>query len=73
VSVIVGGTETTSTTLEWLVINLCNNPRVMKKVQEEIDSEIGNRQPTMEDENKLKYLGTSLIFLVSHVFRCLFV
>ena len=35
------GTETTSTALNWAVLYTCLHPDVMRRVQEEIDSQIG--------------------------------
>jgi len=37
----VGGTETTSTTMEWVVARLLQHPEVMKRVHEEMDTVIG--------------------------------
>ena len=37
----VGGTETTSTTLEWVVARLLQHPEAMKRVHEELDEAIG--------------------------------
>ena len=36
-----GGTETTSTALNWAVLYTCLHPEVMTRVQEEIGSQIG--------------------------------
>ena len=45
--------ETTATTLRWAVLLLANNPRVVKKMQDEIDNVIGkNRSPYLDDQNK---------------------
>ncbi|OMP06023.1 Cytochrome P450 [Corchorus capsularis] len=38
----VGGTDTTSTTIEWLMGELIKHPCVMKKVQEEVSTDISN-------------------------------
>lgn len=35
------GTETTSTTLEWVVARLLQHPEAMKRVQEELDEVVG--------------------------------
>ena len=37
----IAGTETTSTALNWAVLYTCLHPDVMRRVQEEIDSQIG--------------------------------
>jgi long-chain fatty acid omega-monooxygenase len=38
------GTETTSTTTIWAFIFMIENPKVMKKVQEEIDNKVGREK-----------------------------
>ncbi|XP_002960493.2 cytochrome P450 703A2 [Selaginella moellendorffii] len=35
---VVGGTDTASFTMEWFMLEMIRNPKVMRKVQEEIDS-----------------------------------
>ncbi|KAK2664785.1 hypothetical protein Ddye_003359 [Dipteronia dyeriana] len=39
--IIVGGTDTTTTVLEWTMAELMNNPKVMKKAQEELTEVVG--------------------------------
>ncbi|XP_060964530.1 cytochrome P450 81Q32-like [Cannabis sativa] len=47
----------TSATLEWVMANLLNYPHVLKKVKDEIDSQIGQQQLINEsDVSKLPYL-----------------
>ena len=41
------GTETNSTTLEWLMAELMRNPRVMKRAQEEV-RRIGGNKPKID-------------------------
>ncbi|QHO43567.1 hypothetical protein HN873_016966 [Arachis hypogaea] len=56
-SMIAGGTDTTSVTLTWALCLLLRNPRTLKKVKEELDSQIGReRCITESDLNKLVYL-----------------
>ena len=51
------GTETTSTTLEWLMAELMRNPRVMKRAQEEVRRIVGNKPKIdMNDINNMAYL-----------------
>ncbi|XP_041068356.1 cytochrome P450 2K6-like [Carcharodon carcharias] len=50
------GTETTSTTLRWGLLLMMKYPEIQKRVQEEIDREIGTeRPPRMEDQQRLPY------------------
>ncbi|CAJ1060173.1 uncharacterized protein LOC121511702 [Xyrichtys novacula] len=56
VDLFLAGTETTSTTLQWALVFLINNPDIQAKVQAEIDTVIGqNRLPTMADRPNLPY------------------
>ena len=51
------GTETTSTTMEWAMSLLLNHPDVLKKAQEEIDSNVGGgRLVDKNDLPRLPYL-----------------
>ncbi|CAI0440739.1 unnamed protein product [Linum tenue] len=54
----VGGTDTTSTLLEWTMSELVRHPRVMKKLREELRSKIGPETETFHEANldKLEYL-----------------
>ncbi|CAL1386192.1 unnamed protein product [Linum trigynum] len=54
----VGGTDTTSTLLEWTMSELVRHPRVMKKLQEELRSKIGPLTESVQesDVGKLEYL-----------------
>lgn len=54
----VGGTDTTSTTVEWVMAELLQNSDVMKKVVQELTEVVG--EDKMVEENhlpKLKYLN----------------
>lgn len=51
------GADTTSGTLQTVILQLLGNPRVLRKAREEVDREIpSNRLPTFEDEAKLPYV-----------------
>ncbi|XVF11661.1 hypothetical protein REPUB_Repub08aG0046300 [Reevesia pubescens] len=51
-----GGTDTTSTTIEWLMAELLKHPNVMKKVQQEVRNVVGKKSKLdMDDINKLEY------------------
>nr|QST15073.1 CYP370C4 protein [Diaphanosoma celebensis] len=50
------GTETTSTSLLWLVLLLATHPEIQEKVQREIDTHVPRDQlPSIEHRPKLKY------------------
>ncbi|KAI9072590.1 hypothetical protein K1719_045426 [Acacia pycnantha] len=52
-----GGNETTSTTLEWILSELRRNPRIMKKAQEEVRTVVGSKSKVEESHlNEMKYL-----------------
>ena len=52
-----GGLETTSTTLEWAMSELLRHPNVMKRLQEEIESVVGQHGKVKEsDLATMKYL-----------------
>ncbi|KAM4631943.1 LOW QUALITY PROTEIN: cytochrome P450 2W1-like [Discoglossus pictus] len=51
-----GGTETTSTTLQWGILCMMKYPHIQKKAQEEIENVIGlERPPTWDDQKILPY------------------
>jgi cytochrome P450 len=53
-----GGSDTTSTGLEWLMAELIRHPNVMKKVQEEVRRVVGKKTNIeMDDINKMEYLN----------------
>lgn len=52
-----GGSETTSTGMDWLMAELLRNPEVMKKVQEEVRRVVGKKpKMDMNDINQMDYL-----------------
>ncbi|XP_019451130.1 PREDICTED: cytochrome P450 81E8-like [Lupinus angustifolius] len=54
---LIGGTDTSGTTLEWTMSNLLNHPEIIKKARKELDIHIG--QDRLVDESdiaKLPYL-----------------
>eukprot|EP01018_Ginkgo_biloba_P006296 Gb_11310 [translate_table: standard] len=54
---LVAGMDTSATTLEWAMSELLRNPHVMKRVQEELDSVVGNHRRIKEaDLSSLEYL-----------------
>ncbi|PIA50759.1 hypothetical protein AQUCO_01200178v1 [Aquilegia coerulea] len=53
----IGGIETVSTTLEWTMAELLQNPNVMRKAQEEVRRVVGkNKEVKEEDIQKMEYL-----------------
>ncbi|KAF5205755.1 Cytochrome p450 [Thalictrum thalictroides] len=51
------GTEATSTTIEWTMAELVQNPNVMRKAQEEVRRVVGkNKKVKEEDIQKMEYL-----------------
>ncbi|XP_015693979.2 desmethyl-deoxy-podophyllotoxin synthase-like [Oryza brachyantha] len=54
---LVGGSETTATTLDWIMAELVRNPKVMKKVQDEIRRELAGHGKVTEDAlGRLNYM-----------------
>ncbi|XWS37189.1 hypothetical protein CRYUN_Cryun19dG0021600 [Craigia yunnanensis] len=52
-----GGTDTTSTTTEWVMAELLKNPNVMKKVQKEVRNVVGKKSKVdVNDINQMEYL-----------------
>lgn len=54
-TMLIAGHETSAAVLTWTFYLLTTNPNVVAKLQEEVDSVIGDRFPTLEDMKKLKY------------------
>ncbi|KAK9019571.1 hypothetical protein V6N11_054089 [Hibiscus sabdariffa] len=53
----VGGTETSTTTAEWMMAELLKHPHAMKKVQQEVRNVVGDKSKVdMEDISKMEYL-----------------
>ncbi|EXC29901.1 Protein LUTEIN DEFICIENT 5 [Morus notabilis] len=54
-TMLIAGHETSAAVLTWTFYLLSKEPRVVSKLQEEVDSVLGDRFPTIEDMKKLKY------------------
>nr|Q92113.1 RecName: Full=Steroid 17-alpha-hydroxylase/17,20 lyase; AltName: Full=17-alpha-hydroxyprogesterone aldolase; AltName: Full=CYPXVII; AltName: Full=Cytochrome P450 17A1; AltName: Full=Cytochrome P450-C17; Short=Cytochrome P450c17 [Squalus acanthias]AAB34256.1 cytochrome P450c17 [Squalus acanthias] len=55
------GVETSSTAFAWMIIYLIHHPEVQKKIQEEIDSNIGfERTPKMSDKGNMNFLNATI-------------
>lgn len=61
-----GGTETTSSTVDWAMVELMRNPRVMAKAQAEVRQVMKNSSIIYEEEDikKLNYL--KLVIMETH-------
>ena len=55
-TMLIAGHETTAAVLTWSLFELLRNPEIMKNAQEEIDRVIGDRTPTLEDVQEMKYV-----------------
>ncbi|KAL8552615.1 hypothetical protein ACS0TY_001342 [Phlomoides rotata] len=55
---VVGGTDTSSNTIEFAIAEMMNKPQVMIKAQQELDRVVGTNRPVEEsDTSKLPYLN----------------
>ncbi|KAL1363827.1 phenylacetaldehyde oxime monooxygenase CYP71AN24-like isoform X2 [Arachis hypogaea] len=53
----VAGSDTVSTTIEWVFAELANNPKTMKKIQEEVRRIVGGKSMIEENDlNQMKYM-----------------
>ena len=57
----VAGTETSSTTLKWILLYLCLHPDVQTKCREEINRELGSERFQMSDLPRLPFTQATLI------------
>lgn len=58
--ILVAGTDTSATTIEWAIVELLRHPECMRKVREELDSVVGNRLVKEEDLDNMPYLNAVL-------------
>ncbi|XP_043706124.1 cytochrome P450 71A1-like [Telopea speciosissima] len=66
VDMIVGGTDTTASTMEWAMAELVRNPNVMEKAQKEVRTAVGKKSKVAEDDiSQLDYLN----FIVKETLR----
>ncbi|XP_065853210.1 protein LUTEIN DEFICIENT 5, chloroplastic [Euphorbia lathyris] len=54
-TMLIAGHETSAAVLTWTFYLLSKEPSVLSKLQNEVDSILGDRFPTIEDMKKLKY------------------
>ena len=55
-TMLVAGHETTAAVLTWALFELTKNREILKKVRDEIDRVVGDRNPTYDDIKEMKYL-----------------
>ncbi|XP_077212096.1 labd-13Z-ene-9,15,16-triol synthase, chloroplastic-like [Tasmannia lanceolata] len=59
--VVIGGTDTTSTSVEWTMTEIIRHPKIMKKVQDELEEVVGLNNLVKESHfSKLNYLEAVL-------------
>ncbi|XP_028770640.1 protein LUTEIN DEFICIENT 5, chloroplastic-like [Neltuma alba] len=54
-TMLIAGHETSAAVLTWTFYLLAKEPVIMSKLQEEVDSVLGDRFPSIDDMKKLKY------------------
>ncbi|MEU8266527.1 cytochrome P450 [Sphaerisporangium sp. NPDC049002] len=54
-NIIIGGYETTSNSVAWLVYLVGQHPEVQERLHAEVDSVLGGRVPTFDDVPRLQY------------------
>ncbi|GGK91401.1 cytochrome P450 [Sphaerisporangium melleum] len=54
-NLIIGGYETTSNSVSWLMYTVGRHPEVQERLHAEVDSVLGGRVPTFDDVFRLKY------------------
>lgn len=66
---IVAGSETTATTIRWIILYLIRNPHIQDKMYAEIRKVIGSDPPCVEDRKKLPYVHAVVLegLRISHV------
>ncbi|XP_071477261.1 cytochrome P450 2U1-like [Diadema antillarum] len=58
----IAGTETTSSTLKWCLLYMLSNLEVQKRVQMELDEQVGrDRMPSLLDRKRLPYTESTLL------------
>ncbi|KAI7752706.1 hypothetical protein M8C21_028656 [Ambrosia artemisiifolia] len=59
--ILLGGTETTASTIEWVMSNIMQNPNIMKRVQKELVEIVGTNNMVEESHlSKLQYLDATV-------------
>ncbi|XP_004611796.2 cytochrome P450 1A2 [Sorex araneus] len=61
------GFDTVTTAITWSIMYLVKNPRIQRKIQEELDTVIGRaRQPRLSDRPQLPYLEAFILETFRH-------
>ncbi|PON39836.1 Cytochrome P450, E-class, group I [Parasponia andersonii] len=60
-TMLIAGHETTAAVLTWAVFLLAQSPSKMKKAQKEIDSVLGQDEPSFESIKKLEYIRLTVV------------
>ncbi|KAF2074243.1 hypothetical protein CYY_004453 [Polysphondylium violaceum] len=60
VDLLVGGTDTTATTLQWMILYLSNNPHYQEKLFQEIKSISPDGFPSLSDRGKFTFFNAVL-------------
>ncbi|KAJ3709055.1 hypothetical protein LUZ61_012760 [Rhynchospora tenuis] len=67
ITLMLGGTDTMSTTIEWAMAELLNDPEVLEKATAEIDEHVGNtrliQESDMDNLPHLKYIISEILRL----------
>ncbi|GFS18067.1 cytochrome P450 [Elysia marginata] len=58
---VVAGTDTTATTLQWFLLYMVLNPEEQTMLHEEIDVELDGTFPTLKDRGRLPYLDAAIL------------
>jgi cytochrome P450 len=59
--IVLGGTETISSSLQWFLVFMANNLDKQDKLQAEIDAVVGRREITLEDERNMPYTQAAVL------------
>jgi cytochrome P450 len=61
VAILLAGRDTTACTLSWTMYELAKQPRIVQKLREEIERQVGlERRPSYDDLKSMKYLQVSI-------------
>ena len=59
---LIGGSETTATTINWLLLYILHNPELEARLQTEIDDVIGrDRPPSLTDRPRMPYMEATIL------------